>query len=382
MAGQTGKNPDAIVVGGGLIGCSIALRLAQAKLLVHVYEQGEPGCGASGAGAGMIAPDSEAAEPDAFYALCARSRDLYPAFAAEVESLSGQRVEFHPDGTMVAAFDDVEVAELRRVCEAQKRTGIEVERLTADEARRRAPGLSAAVREAAVMAGESRVDNEFLVAALAEACRKAGVLFHTHSTVSGFIARNGSVEAVEVFDARHGGGSEAATHAAGTFVLAAGAWSGSLTASLRVRIPVTPCRGQLLEFETAVSFPMTLRAGHHYLAPRSGGRLVAGSIMEYAGFENAVTGEGLRSILEAAERIAPCIKQSRFRRAWAGLRPDTEDHLPILGYGELRNLVFATGHFRNGILLTPITAKLISELILTGSASETIEPYSPGRFQG
>lgn len=369
-------NPDVIIVGGGLIGSSIALRLAQAKLRVHLYERGEPGCGASGAGAGMIAPESEVAKPDCFRKLCARSRDLYPAFAAEVEDLSGRRVEFHPEGTVVAAFDDGEAAELRRVYEAQKKAGLAIERLTSEEAGRRVPCLSPAVREAIFMAGESRIDNEFLVAALAEACRKARVIFQTHSTVSRFIAHNGAVEAIEERN------SVMATHAAGIFVLAAGAWCADLAASLPMRIPVTPCRGQLLEFEGAANFPITLRAGHHYLVPRSGGRLVAGSIMEYAGFENAVTGEGLRSILEAAERMAPCVEQLRFHRTWAGLRPDTPDHLPILGYGELRNLVFATGHFRNGILLTPITAKLISELSVTGSASERLEPYSPSRFQG
>ncbi|HEV2417866.1 MAG TPA: glycine oxidase ThiO [Terriglobia bacterium] len=368
------NNPDVLIVGGGLIGCSIALRLAQAGLRVHVYERGEPGCGASGAGAGMIAPDSETAEPKAFHALCARSRDLYAAFAAEMEELSGQRVEFHADGTVVAAFDDGEVAELRRVYEARKKEGLAIERLSSEEARQRVPCLSAAVREAIVIAGESRIDNEFLVATLVEACRRAGVIFHTHTTVSRFIARDGAVESIEV------DGTPATACAAGMFVLAAGAWCADLAASAQMRVPVIPCRGQLIEFEGAANFSTTLRAGHHYLVPRSGGRLVAGSIMEYAGFENAVTGEGLISILKAAERIAPCVKQLRFRRAWAGFRPDTPDHLPILGYGEYRNLIFATGHFRNGILLTPITAQLISELILSGSHVEMLAPYSPGRF--
>src|SRR5579875_949642 len=128
-------------------------------------------------------------------------------------------------------------------------------------------------------------------------------------------------------------------------------------------------------------FPLVVRAGHHYLVPRSGGRIIAGSTMEYKGFEKAVTGEGLRSILEGAVAIAPVVKDLRFRAAWSGLRPDTEDHLPILGYGEITNLVFATGHFRNGILLTPITAQLISELILKGSTSRPLERYSPARFR-
>lgn len=370
------NNPDALIVGGGLVGCSIALRLAQAHGRVRVIERGEPGCGASRAGAGMIAPDSEAMDSRAFKQLCSLSRDLYPAFAAEIESLSGQPVGFHADGTLVAAFDDDQAAELRRTHEAAMAEKLPVEQLTPEEARRRAPCLSAAIREAIVLPAEGRVDNERLMAALSEACRRAGVVFHTQSEAIRFITEGEAVKAVEIRR-----GHDAGMLSAGTFVLAAGAWSAGLAASLPARIPVVPCRGQLIEFEGAERLNITLRAGHHYLVPRSEGRLVAGSIMEYAGFESAVTGEGLRSVITAAERIAPCVKKLRFRRAWPGFRPDTPDHLPILGYGEYRNLIFATGHFRNGILLTPVTAKLISELILTGKPSGLLGTYSPMRFQ-
>lgn len=369
------NNPDVLIVGGGLIGCSIALRLAQGGLRVHVHERGEPGCGASGAGAGMIAPDSETTEPEAFYALCARSRDMYPDFAAEIEHLSGQPVEFHAHGTLVAAFDEAEAADARRLSQTITAQGLPVERLTPEDARRRAPCISPGLIEAVYLPDEARVDNERLIAALAEACRQAGVVFHTQSEAVRFITRNGAVEAVEIKS------SDAQEYTAGMFILAAGAWCAELAESLPERIPVAPCRGQLIELEGAGELSLTLRAGHHYLVPRSGGRLVAGSIMEYVGFKSAVTGEGLHSILTAAGRIAPCIRKLDFRRAWSGFRPDTPDHLPILGYGEHRNLIFATGHFRNGILLTPVTAKLISELILTGKNSESLEAYSPKRFQ-
>ncbi len=135
-----------------------------------------------------------------------------------------------------------------------------------------------------------------------------------------------------------------------------------------------------MEFDCAAEFPLVLRAGHHYLVPRDGGRVVVGTTAEYAGYEKTVTGGGLRSILEGAERIVPDVENFKFRRAWAGLRPDTADHLPILGQGELPNLILATGHFRNGILLAPVTAKLITELVLTGSTSVPIEVYRPTRF--
>jgi glycine oxidase len=137
----------------------------------------------------------------------------------------------------------------------------------------------------------------------------------------------------------------------------------------------------MIEFDSAADLPLPVRLGHHYLVPRSGSRVLAGTTQEYVGYEKAVTGGGLQSILEGTARLAPLVGDYRFRRAWAGLRPDTADHLPILGYGELENLIFATGHFRNGILLAPLTAQLISELFLTRSTSRSLEAYRPGRFE-
>jgi glycine oxidase len=124
-----------------------------------------------------------------------------------------------------------------------------------------------------------------------------------------------------------------------------------------------------------------VRAGTHYLVPRPERRVLVGTTAEYVGYEKAVTAGGLRAILEGASRLGPLVNDLRFQRAWAGLRPDTPDHLPILGYGEIENLVFATGHFRNGILLAPPTAQIIAELILKGSASQPLEVYSPQRFK-
>lgn len=375
MESGTGKSIDVLVIGGGLIGCAIALRLAQAKLRVAVVDRGEPGCEASGAGAGMIAPQGETTEPDDLYTLCAASRDLYPAFAAEVEELSGQSVRFSQQGTLFAALDESQAAEIDRVYRSQAAAGLVVERLGPGEAHRLCPQLAPANLGALLMTGDHRVDNEVLIAALQAACRRAGVTFHLHTTVTRLGARAGRVETA---DAQNGAQAEGFT--AGVFVLAAGAWSGEVAASLGIPIATRPCRGQLIELQGADNFSLTLRAGHHYLVPRSGGRLVAGSNMEYAGFSKAVTAEGLRSILASAEKMAPAVGRMQFRRAWAGLRPDTADHLPILGRAEPANLILATGHFRNGILLTPVTAKLISELILSGSSSMPIDVYSPLRF--
>lgn len=375
MGSETIGSADVMVIGGGLIGCAIALRLAQAKLRVAVVDRGEPGCEASSAGAGMIAPQGETTEPDGLYTLCAASRDLYPAFAAEVEELSGESVGFSHEGTLFAALDETQAAELDHVYRAQAAAGLTVERLGPGEARRLCPQLAPETHGALLMTGDHRVDNEALAAALQAACRRAGVAFHLHTAVTRLRARGGRVERAE---ARNG--AQEVSFAADVFVLAAGAWSGEIAASLEISIATRPCRGQLIELEGADGFSLTLRAGHHYLVPRSGGRIVAGSNMEYVGFSKIVTAAGIRSILASAEKIAPCVGQMQFRRAWAGLRPDTADHLPILGRADPANLVLATGHFRNGILLTPVTAKIISELIVNGSSSIPVSAYSPMRF--
>ena len=137
----------------------------------------------------------------------------------------------------------------------------------------------------------------------------------------------------------------------------------------------------MIEFETPTDIPLAVREGRHYIVPRWPRRVLAGTTQEYAGHEKSVTGEGLRSILEGVGRFAPFVNKLKFHRAWAGLRPDTADHLPVLGRGQrVENLIFATGHFRNGILLTPITAQLISELVVTGSTAQPIEAYRPDRF--
>jgi glycine oxidase len=186
----------------------------------------------------------------------------------------------------------------------------------------------------------------------------------------------GRVESVEA--AYTAGG--ASTLSAGHFVLAAGCWSRELVEPLGIKLGMEPCHGQMMEFDAAEDLPSVVRAGIHYLVPRSGRRILAGTTAEYIGFDKAVTGEGLRSILEGVARIAPFVKDLKFRRAWSGLRPDTADHLPILGCGDIPNLHFATGHFRNGILLAPITAQVISELVLGRPLSFLIESYRPDRF--
>jgi glycine oxidase len=371
------RTADVIVIGGGLIGCSIALRLAQAKLRVMVLDRGEPGAEASRAAAGMIAPQGETPEPDAFFSLCAASHALYPGFISEVEELSGQEVGFRREGSLLVAVKEKQVAELEKLYWTQTRAGLPLERLTPASLQHKMPGLSSKIRLALGVSEDYWVDNEKLTHAVIEATQRLGVTFHAHCAAEDLKVRENRVEAIHANSGRGGGTTP---FSAGCFVLAAGCWSEAVAAQVGLALPMQPCRGQMMEFESPRELPYVIRGGSHYLVPRAARRVVVGTTVEYAGFDKAVTAEGLQSILEGAMRFAPFLKDCVFRRAWAGLRPDTLDHRPVLGYSKLQNLILATGHFRHGILLAPVTAQQISELVLAGSTSLSLEAYRPTRF--
>jgi glycine oxidase len=378
MAEGSSSTADALVIGGGIIGCSVALRLAQAGLSVTVLDRGEPGAEASSAAAGMLAPQGERIEPQPFSDLCVASRTLYPRFAAEIEELGGHHLGYRSDGSLLVALDEELEAELAEIHRQRSAQGFSLQLLTASEVHERVAGLSPEIRSGLFVAGDHWVDNERLMRALLSACDRLGVHIEAGQGVRKFHARGDRIESLEAGNEQSG---RAATYTAKTYVLAAGCWSGEVAALLGLNLPLAPCRGEMMEFTAPRELPLVVRAGMHYLVPRPEQRVLVGTTAEYVGFEKAVTGQGLRSILEGATRLAPLVNGLRFQRAWAGLRPDTPDHLPILGYGEIENLVFSTGHFRNGILLAPLTAEIIAELILKGSTSRPLEAYRPTRFQ-
>jgi len=376
---NSSKKADVVIVGGGIIGSAIALRLARSGAGVTVIDRGQPCSEASGAAAGMIAPQGEMIEPESFSKLCTASRDLYPEFVAEVEDLSQERVHYRSDGALLVAIDEHECEELEHVYRTQTRLGLPLERLTNDKVLKRLPGLSSRIELALFVPGDHWVDNKRLTRALVKAGELSGVNFHWDCNVTGFKVQGDRVESVRALPQ---GAAAEETLSAGRFILAAGCWSGKLGETLGVSLPIVPCHGEMIEFETPADLPYVVRAGMHYVVPRGRRTVVAGTTAKWGSYEKVVTAGGLCSIIEGVTRILPIAKDFNFRRAWAGLRPDTQDHLPILGFGALRNLIFATGHFRNGILLAPITAKLLTELILTGAPSQSLDLYSPSRFTG
>jgi len=301
---------------------------------------------------------------------------MFSRFTAEVAELSGINVDYRRDGTLLVATNDHEQQELEAIRQAQTRRGLSIAALTGEAIHSRVPGLSPSIQYALFVPGDHWLDNEQLCVAVIAAGQRLGVRILSGHLVKKLNLENGRMSSVEAVSESGADVTFTASH----FVLAAGCWSAALVEPLGIRLPMQPCRGQMMEFDTPKELPLVVRAGHHYLVPRSGGRVVAGTTVEYVGFEKAVTGEGLRSILQGVMRMTPLVKDFKFRRAWSGLRPDTSDHLPILGTGEIPNLVFATGHFRNGILLAPITAEIVEELIVKGVTSRPIEPYRPGRF--
>ena len=368
---QNLKTADIVIVGGGLIGASVAFRLAQNGRKVTVVDRGEPGREASSAAAGMLAAQVGMKKNDALSELCLASRTIFPEFVREIEDTSGTKIEYHRRGILEVARNEQELGDLERKFTLQKTLEPMVEKLSVGEVRERCAGLDPAVQGGLFFAEDQWLDSEALSFAVVVAARKLGVKFFPQTKIQKVELLDGSLKEL---------GSAAHRFSANQYVLAAGCWSGELAKSFGLHVPVFPSRGQMMEFQTDRKIEHTIWTGHCYMVPRDGGRLLVGATIEDVGFDKSVTAAGLEEILSGVIRFAPWLRECRFRRAWAGLRPDSADHWPIFGKSEISNLFLATGHFRNGILLAPITAQLTSELILNGSVSHPMDAFSPNRF--
>ncbi|XXF75147.1 glycine oxidase ThiO [Myxococcaceae bacterium GXIMD 01537] len=362
---------DVIVVGGGLMGCGIALRLRQAGVSVTVLERAIPGAEASSAAAGILAPQWESEGPGPFLELCLRSRSLYAGLAAELRELTGVDIAYRPCGLLRVAFDDADARHLEATATWQRARGLRAELLDPASARELEPQLSDRAVRALHFPDDHQVDNRLLVRALSMAAARAGATFRG-GYVRGVVEENGRVVGVDL---------EGEVLRAGTVVLAAGAWSGLVHGVPLDPRGVRPARGQMIQLQTRLpllSRILTSRKG--YVVPRADGRVICGSTMEFAGFDKQVTAEGLARILGMVLELCPALGSAPIESTWAGFRPWTEDHLPILGAGPLPGLVLATGHFRNGILLTPVTAQLVTEVVLGQAPSLDLAPFRYDRF--
>lgn len=374
---EPSEQADAVVIGAGVIGCAIAWRLGQAGMRVVAVERGRVGGEASHAAAGMLAPLAEAEREDEFFNLTVAGLAIYADFARELKASSGVDVEYRDEGTLYLALTDEDEEELERRWQWLCETGLNVKRLNAGSALKLEPLLNQALRFALEFPGDHQVDNRRLMTALHGAARNAGVEFRTHTE-----ARELLIESVagrrRIIGVRTARGD---IHA-GAVVIAAGSWSSLLRYDESPRFEVEPARGQMAAIDApAPAARHVIYSRRGYLVPRLSGYLIAGSTTERAGYDKRVTAGGMASVIKNAIEIMPCVAGQAVTETWAGLRPRSPDDLPILGADpRVEGLIYATGHYRNGILLAPITARAISELIIKGVSSVDLAPFSIARF--
>jgi glycine oxidase len=362
---------DVIIIGGGVIGLLSALRLAQAGLSVEVFEQSDPATESSWAGLGVLSPSAAPNRPSELVTLMQASLDLYPALADELRAQTNIDVCLRREGMLHVALDDADWKALRADAAQQRAADVPVVELSAREALMLEPCLSADIAGAIHFMRGWQVDNLRLNSALIMAAREAGVLLHAWQAVKRVVRAGEHVAGVQV-------GRD--THLARWVVVAAGAWSGSLEG---VSLPVRPAKGQALMLQMpadVVSYVIDSHLG--YIVPRLDGRMVVGATVENAGFDKQVTEDAIEHLLRGAQRVVPALKDAKVRETWAGLRPRSADDSPILGpVAGCDGLIVATGHFRNGILLAPITAQLVTEWITDQPTSVDVGKFSPNRFK-
>lgn len=362
---------EVAIVGGGVIGCAIAWKLAREGVQVTVVERGAIGQEATWAAGGILAPQVEAQKPGPFLDLCLASRDRYPSFVEELISQSETDPALLSGGVLQLAQDDAELSRLKERLSQQRALGLPVEWCSPEEAHALEPHIGP-VKGGLFFPKELSIDPRLLSQALAQAAARAGARFLLETEVRQILSERGRVVGLELGERQL---------LARKVVIAAGSWSSQLPGCELAPEVVEPVRGQMIVFKTQP--PLVSRvvySQHGYLIPRKDGRVLAGSTMERVGFQKEVTARGLLTLLGLSVSISPTLENASFVDCWAGLRPGTPDGLPILGPGLLEGLFWATGHFRNGILLAPITAELMADVILGRKPAFSLAPFSVERF--
>jgi glycine oxidase len=368
---------DVVVIGGGVIGLTIARALAhQGAGDICLIERDGLGHEASFAAAGMLAPQAEANSQDDFFRLACRSRDAYANFAASLREETGIDVEFDTTGTLYLALTYHDLVEVEKRYEWQTAAGLVVEKLTTAQAQQLEPCISSSVLGALRFALDVQIENRRLLSALTNSVVNLGVsiLITTNvdsvkiekDRISGVLTSRGFISSPIV-------------------VIAAGTWSSFIRFSPAPQKPplvIEPVRGQMISFDARPQITRhVIYSPRGYIVPRRDGRLLAGSTSEHAGFAKQVTAGGMSSILKNALEISPSVSALPIVDTWAGLRPRAPDNLPVLGpCDEIGGLFYATGHYRNGILLAPVTGELITEAVVAGVTSPLLGPFSPSRF--
>jgi len=348
---------DVAVVGGGIVGLACAWYAARRGMSVVVLERDRLGGGASDVAAGMLAPVTEADfGEDELLELNLAAAERWPAFAAELAEASGLGTGLRETGALVVAADRDDAEELHRLAELHAALGLPSRWIGPREARTLEPGLSPRVRGAIHAPRDHQADPAATVRALAAACRKAGVELREHVEVAELVRTGGAVSGVA---------TATAEVPARTVVVAAGAWSAGLYPDAPA---IRPVKGQIATLrapDPALAPAHVVRTPRCYLLSREDGRVVLGATVEERGFDTSTTADGVFRLLEAAREVLPDVGELEWTGVRAGLRPGTPDNLPVIGPGSVDGLVWATGHYRNGVLLAPLTGEIVAS-ILTG----------------
>ncbi len=381
------KTFDVAVVGAGLIGASVALELRSRNREVILLDRQQPGQEASPAAAGMLAPGPE--DPDALslIPLGKASLKLYPDFIAAVEGASGKPTGFARRGTVEVFFEAAGESARDRLVAECKKAGIAAEAISLSQARELEPSLGPQAVATAWLPEEAVVDPRLLTAAALAAAQARGVHVQANCEVTGLRQEGGRCTGVLTRE-----GPIAAKHV----VISAGCFSGQMSAEIGRYAPTRPVRGQIVVLRHPVpsgangsakradagtaSIGHVLRSANGYLVPQADGRILAGSTLEDAGFDKSVTVAGVRKIMRGAVELVPALDGAQIVESWAGLRPGTPDKLPILGPTDVEGLIVATGHYRGGILLAPITGKLAASWVCGERVEQDVAAFSPLRF--
>ena len=375
------KNKKIIIIGGGVIGLGIGWQLAKAGAAVTVHERGQAGRGASWAAGGMLGPIAEAHIDELdLLKLSNESLARYPEWVDELETETEMSIGYRAEGTLIIGIEPDDTYQLKHAFNLYQDLGLNVEWLSGQEAREIEGELSPYVTAAIRCETDHQVDNRLMVQALQLAYEGRGGVLYQNSTVERIVIENGTVTGIQTPDGFQG---------ADVCILAAGCWSGQISGLSGTLVPpVRPVKGQMLALQMREEIMIsnvirTVKARYPmpvYLVPRTDGRLVIGATTEELGFDTDLIVGGIYELLHGAFEAVPSIYKLPLLETWTGLRPGSSDNAPILGKTPVENLIYATGHYRNGILLTPITAYEISKLILTGETSETIAPFHLDRF--
>ena len=376
MTGQS-RSTDVAIVGGGAIGLAVGWRALQRGLSVTLVERGQVGQQTSRVAAGMIAPIAEAepSEP-ALLALSRESARLYPAFVAELIGCSGRDPLYREFGSLLVARDDDEAAALERELAFRQGLGLPVRRLRASEARTLEPALAPTLRLGMEIPDDHAIDPRALTAALEIAFELAGGVLLRETEAAAVILDGDRVTGVRL------AGGELLV--AGEVVVAAGPWSGQLRGLPdSAQVPIRPVKGQIIGLHDPHGpglLGRVLRMQPGYLVPRGDGRYVLGATVEERGYDTSVTVQGVFELLRDAIELVPGVSELVIDEVIAGVRPGTPDNAPFIGDGLLTGLIWATGHYRSGILLTPITAELIAARLAGEALPELAAPFDPARF--